>query len=335
MTKQDTLILKGIAIIFMVWLHCFNERIGHVLDYQDVVIGGGNLSFLLTRLTGPVELYVLLSGYGLYYTYQHKKTIACIKRLKKLYGLYLFTLLIFVPLACLFGKDSYPGTIGDVISNITGWNTTYNVTIWFLFPYAVMVVLASSLFKMFERKPYVTIVATCGLYFGAYLTSWLSHHDYITPGYTLNELVRVLNMVFPFISGAAICKYGVITKARSYFEPKQKQLLLLLVALCAIRISTDFDFMLQLAYSIGLIVIVSALHKPVWLVKFLSFFGKHSTSMWLIHAYFIWYLFDEYPYSLKYPLLIFGVSLIETLLAAIIIDWIYPRISFFSTKDGK
>lgn len=41
MTRQDTSVLKGIAIIFMVWLHCFNERIGYVLDYQDITVVGG------------------------------------------------------------------------------------------------------------------------------------------------------------------------------------------------------------------------------------------------------------------------------------------------------
>lgn len=40
MTKQDTTIMKGIAILFMVWVHCFNQGLNHVLDYQDIVIGG-------------------------------------------------------------------------------------------------------------------------------------------------------------------------------------------------------------------------------------------------------------------------------------------------------
>lgn len=332
MTKQDTSILKGIAILFMVWLHCFNERIGHVFDYLDVIVGGGNLSFILTRLTGPVELYILLSGYGLYYTYTHKASIGWVGRLSKLYGLYVFTLLIFVPLVCILGNEQYSLELTDIISNVTGWNTTYNVTIWFLFPYAVTVMLASCLFHWLDKKAFLMIFASCGLYIGAYLISWLSHHSYITPMYAINELVRVLNMEFPFIIGAAMCKFDLVSKVKAYSNNKQMYLVGALIGLCVIRLSTDFDFMLQLVYSLMLIVIVSAIRKPEWLIRTLSFFGKHSTTMWLVHAYFIWYLFAEFPYTLKYPILIFGVSLIQTTIAAVLIDWCYPKIQNTITK---
>lgn len=327
MTKQDTSILKGVAVLFMVWLHCFNERISYVLDYKDVALGGGNLSFLLIRLTGPVELYILLSGYGLYYTYKNKKSLGWKNRLGKLYGLYFFTLIIFVPLAFMLGVDGFPGSIADVITNITGWNTTYNSTIWFLFPYAVMVAIAGPLFKIFDNKPVLALLGSAALYFGAYLTSWMSHHGHIELGYALKEVIRVLNMVMPFLIGAALCKFSIVSKAKALFEQKQFLLSLSLILLCAVRLSTDFDFILQLVYSTSLIILVCSARKPEWLSNLLSFFGKHSTSMWLVHAYFIWYLFGEYPYTLKYPILIFCVSFIESLIAAIIIDWCYSRIN--------
>lgn len=295
MTKQDTLIMKGVAILFMLWLHCFDEGLKHVLEYQDIVIGGGNLSYHLTRLTRPVEFYVILSGYGLYYTYKNKKPIGWKSRLGKLYGLYVFTLLIFVPLAFMLGVAGYPGSLLDVISNITGWNTTYNSTIWFLFPYAVMVAIAGFLFRMFDRKPILMILGSVGVYFGAYLTSWMSHHGHIDLEYILKEVIRVLNMVLPFLIGAALCKYSIVSKARALFEPKKFLLLLSLILLCAVRLSTGFDFILQLIYSTSLIILVSSSRKPEWLSNLLSFFGKHSTTMWLVHAYFVWYLFGEYP----------------------------------------
>lgn len=323
MTKQDTSIMKGIAILFMVWLHCFNERISYVLDYKDITLGGGNLSFLLTRLTGPVELYILLSGYGLYYTYKNRKSLGWKNRLGKLYGLYFFTLLIFVPLAFMLGVDGFPGSITNVITNITGWNTTYNSTIWFLFPYAVMAAIAGPLFKILDNKPELAFLGSVALYFGAYLTSWMSHHGHIELGYTLKEVIQVLNMVLPFLIGSALCKFGVVSKAKALFEHKQLLLSLSLILICAIRLSTDFDFILQIVYSTSLIILVCSARKPEWLSDLLSFFGKHSTSMWLVHAYFIWYLFGEYPYTLKYPILIFGVSLIESILAAIIIEWVF------------
>lgn len=225
------------------------------------------------------------------------------------------------------GIDGYPGSLTDVVTNMTGWNTTYNSTIWFLFPYAVMVAIAGSLFRVFDGKPFLTLVGSTTLYFGAYLTSWMSHHGHVDLGYTLNEVLRVLNMILPFMIGAALCKYSIVSKAKALFANKQRLLLLSLIMLCAIRLSTDFDFMLQLVYATSLLVLVSSARKPDWVSNILSFFGKYSTTMWLVHAYFIWYLFDEYPYTLKYPVLIFGVSFMESLLTAIIIDWCYHKIN--------
>ena len=332
MTKQDTSVMKGVAIIFMIWVHCFNERLKNVLEYQDFIIGSDNLSYLLTRMTRPVEFYIILSGYGLYFTYKHKKAIGCFSRILKLYELYIFTLLIFVPLAILLGVDGYPGTFVDVITNITGWSTTYNSTIWFLFPYAAMVAIAFPLFKAFDYKPVLTIICSVVLYFVAYITSWINHHGYIALTYTLNEVIRVLNMIFPFLIGASLCKYSSVSIAKVWFVNKQLLLFFSIIVLCALRLSTDFDFMLQLVYSTLLIVLVSSARKPEWLSNLLSFIGKHSTSMWFVHAYFIWYLFDEYPYTLQYPVLIFGVSFIESLIAAIIIDRFYLMINLYVDK---
>lgn len=326
MTKEDTIIIKGVAILFMVWVHCFNVSIAHVLDFNDIVIGGEKLCYLLTRLTRPVELYVILSGYGLYFTYISKKSIDLKRRLKKLYGLYIFTLLIFIPIAFLLGIKGYPGSTIDIVSNVIGWETTYNSTIWFLFPYAVIVVVACPLFRMLDSNPILSIIGSIGLYIGAYLVSWMSHHGYIHIGYTIKELVRVLNMILPFIVGAAMCKYNVVSISKSIFEKKQHILYITLVALCVVRLSTDFDFMLQLVYSTLIIALLSSARKPDNLSKILFLLGKYSTTMWFVHAYFIWYLFDEYPYTLKYPILIFGVSLIESFLAAIAIDWCYRKV---------
>ena len=32
MTKQESMIMKGVAILFMVWLHTFQIRDGYMLD---------------------------------------------------------------------------------------------------------------------------------------------------------------------------------------------------------------------------------------------------------------------------------------------------------------
>ena len=87
MSKEESITLKGVAILFMLWLHCFNLNIPIVQGFHC----NGNewtLSYMLTRATGPVELYILLSGYGIYHTFIMKSKTKPLKRIFKLLILY-------------------------------------------------------------------------------------------------------------------------------------------------------------------------------------------------------------------------------------------------------
>jgi len=59
-----------------------------------------------------------------------------------------------------------------------------------------------------------------------------------------------------------------------------------------------------------------------WLDRFLIEMGKRSTSIWFIHTYFCYYLFHDFIYGFKFPILIFFVLLTCSYISAIVIDWI-------------
>lgn len=37
------------------------------------------------------------------------------------------------------------------------------------------------------------------------------------------------------------------------------------------------------------IVVFNLIDKPLWLDNLLSYLSKHSTNMWLVHMFFIWF----------------------------------------------
>lgn len=64
----------------------------------------------------------------------------------------------------------------------------------------------------------------------------------------------------------------------------------------------------------------SLLHRFSWIDKILMELGKRSTSIWLIHTYFCYYLFQNFIYSFKYPIIIITVLMAISWGCAIVID---------------
>lgn len=61
MTKQYSLIIKGVVILMMMWGHLFYT--GASADY-DFIINGESLAKLLSRACSPVPFFLILGGYG-------------------------------------------------------------------------------------------------------------------------------------------------------------------------------------------------------------------------------------------------------------------------------
>lgn len=67
MSKDVSLSLKGVAILLMLYYHLFYDVGLCELTNANLYICGLPFNYLLARLTHPVEMFVILSGYGLYY----------------------------------------------------------------------------------------------------------------------------------------------------------------------------------------------------------------------------------------------------------------------------
>lgn len=66
-TYEESLRLKGIAILMMIWLHCFNSWINPDYVYEAFIyISNYPLAYRISYIAGSVvPLYCFLSGYGL------------------------------------------------------------------------------------------------------------------------------------------------------------------------------------------------------------------------------------------------------------------------------
>ena len=320
MTPKETTILKGVAILFMLYLHLFNSMNQVELCTNLICIGGIPLAHILSRCTNPVAIYLLLSGYGLYKTRERLTARNTSRRLAKLYIHYWISMGLFVAIGSVIAPEKYPGTLSDFIVNLTSWHTTYNIQIWFLLPYAIMILTAPYLFELFEKKPVITLGAAAMLWGGEYVVMYLYGNSYLYTHRFAFIPVVTTSFILPFLIGAAMARYGIFERFRTYFADKKMLLAVMLVAVPLLRISTDIDFITQLLFVTLFLPLFIAWKRPQSVDRFLTEMGNRSTSMWFVHSYFCYYLFHDFIYGFRYPAAIFLVLLAASYAAAIVVD---------------
>ena len=144
MSKENSTILKGIAILMMLFYHLFNRTEINELCTSLIMIGDTPLIYYLSQACDPVPFFLILSGYGLTFLYRNNRLGIRmeIPRLFKLYIHYWIVLLIFMPIAYCLYPTMYKYDILHIIGNITAIRCNYNGEVWFLFPYAVICLTA-------------------------------------------------------------------------------------------------------------------------------------------------------------------------------------------------
>lgn len=225
---QDSLALKGIALLLLLWHHLFYIQSGL---YDDVTIGGYGIihqTGIIAKVC--VAVFVLLSGYGLTIQYQSKpmKFSEFIKRrfLKLFIGFWIIWLL-FVPIGFLFYDRTLENVFGDYaiaklvvqffgLQNITGfyginatwWFYTCIILLYFCFPALnalskrwLIVATMLSFGFMFINIPYVQSIRfylisfICGM--------WMARMKLITPPPIVKK-INILGYCLNFHSSLAL-----------------------------------------------------------------------------------------------------------------------------------
>lgn len=333
LTLEQTKIIKGIAILMMVFLHLFN----HITDVEQctyfLTMGDLPLVHWLTRAANPVPFYLFLSGYGLYYTWSSGKELNPLGRCLKLYQVYWISLLVMVGVGYFIKPSDYPGSIIRVIENVTGWRTSYNAEVWFLFPYLLLVLSSKWLFTWVSKMRGAIIAGTgFALYLAmAFIISKASRSGGVWLFTTMwvYQPILYFECLCSFLFGSIACKYSHddfpswLIRLTDCGWKVVLLLVILIIARCIIN--TDASSPL---YTFLFILLLSRIHWSGWINSVLWFFGKHSTVMWLTHSYFCYYLFHDFIYGFKYPILIYLVTIGCALGASYVIQTICHMCKF-------
>lgn len=244
-TKEDTHIMKGIAIALMLIHHIarFNNRIvDNIIPISLTKINDIDMAYYL-GIYGKtcVSIFYLCGGIGIYKTFQKGK-LDIFNRIFKLYLSYWKVFIIFVPIGFLFfnNQPDYCESTGichryenfdiiELISNFIGLSNSYNSEWYFLKYYVVILLIFWMIGGVLKRHSFTQNVF------------WIIIYDIILEAVfpTFSETILFKNLqknylfslliyhqvpyVACFWMGCALAKDDILEKLR--FELQKKKLL--------------------------------------------------------------------------------------------------------------
>lgn len=332
-TKNQSQIVYGIAILLMVFHHmfAFPDRIQYnwtgVFYYSSVPIEVILAAF--GRIC--IAIYAYMSGYGMmiknFYSKEERKNILSsysdiFKKLVKFYSNYWIVFIIFVPIGFLF--FDYKFNLMEFIKNLLGLSCTYNAEWWYVWQYVRMLLLfplIKFLIRKFDKLRYkkffyalVFIMSAVALKYIEYNGFWL--------------------YLFCFVEGMLVSYYKL---DKVVFLLKEKLgrvldvcIIIGLLGVIFIRLfilGGEYDYIFVLLFIYGCLILLENKVKIISKIReLLAFLGRYSIYIWLTHTFFIYYYFQKIVYSLRLSILIYIVTVVGLLIIAVFLDQIKMKI---------
>lgn len=322
LSKDNSMAIKGIVIMMMVFYHLFNGK--HMFLYTGLVhIGKVPLATWMAAACWPVSLFLILSGYGLAYKYEHGgiEPRPQLRRISRLYLHYWVVLALFVTCGHFLKPADYPGSFGRLVENMLGWNVNYDGEMWFLLPYCVISLFSLYIIRLITRLGnLLSVIITTGIFLCTSLT--ISHFAKFLYGHMIvYQPLLCFHLLQAFTMGVVLRR----TSQRLNFQLPQWVVLAatgaLFLTTCMIPNSITY-----LVYSPLLIILLGNVRWSGWVKTVLSELGKKSMTIWMIHTWLAYYLFQDQFYSLKYAPLIFIAVLGASYLISIPVMMLAGRI---------
>lgn len=208
-------------------------------------------------------------------------------------------------MGCLINPAQYPGDFWSIIGNITAVKTTWNYETWFLFPYVLLSMTSMWLFRMMDRLGNkVSFIVAFFLSFGSAFIISRSSAKGIDINSAINVVLVYCDLLLDFILGALLYRYAVRKKIQRLRVWQASALLVIIVGLEMLSPTQADDSFY--AFFVILLILQFPYQNRLG-GAFLANLGRHSMPMWMCHTFLSIYLFPNFIYGFRYPLLIFVV----------------------------
>lgn len=311
LTKKDTKMLQGLAVLAMVCLHLFCRNDYEGLYHPYLFIKGIPLSFYFAQLSDfCVMCFAFCSGYAHFVQYSQNDGVGYYKRRLKSLLLLLINYWIIILLyciACLIKDPSYIGGIRGLLGNVLLYSVSYNGAWWYMWAYVLLVIISPLLLKLVKNFNWIFVIVI-GLII--YTLAYYVRFKVTTDNYFLLRFGPFGMTLFEYLIGCVFCKTKCFSKMSKLWNiiPKAVRIIgsvAIFIGMLIVR--TLFVQSLLVAPITGIVIIV-LFHfwkKPKAVEKAFLFIGEHSTNIWLTHMFFYHTLFINLVYIAYEPLFIY------------------------------
>ena len=354
-TKEHTMQMKGIAIIILLFHHCFlNAQRWATVPYEKLATTKGwgyypisfapfsshTIQYLASFSKICVAMFVFMTGYGMWVSYesQKKKTTMSNYIKKRMVTLMTGFLIIFVVTEILaiptgrfievYGHDfrSVVYMIIDALGLAKLLGTPlFCLTWWYMSLAIVLIMIFPFVHSIMEKYQWIVVVASiivpraCG--FGQ-----------------STDLFRYL---LAYTLGLYFAQHDLLARIKEKFMEQNVvgKLLSLIVSLIGLAVIIKcrqnawigwkyLDFWDGFAAMYVIVLSYIYILNGKWIVKGLGFLGKHSMNIFLIHSFYRDVFFHEFTYSFYYAWLDYIVLMAISLVTSIVLEWFKKLIRY-------
>lgn len=354
-TKEHTMQMKGIAIIILLFHHCFlNAQRWATVPYEKLATTKGwgyypisfapfsshTIQYLASFSKICVAMFVFMTGYGMWVSYesQKKKTTMSNYIKKRMVTLMTGFLIIFVVTEILaiptgrfievYGHDfrSVVYMIIDALGLAKLLGTPlFCLTWWYMSLAIVLIMIFPFVHSIMEKYQWVVVVASiivpraCG--FGQ-----------------STDLFRYL---LAYTLGMYFAQHDLLARIKEKFMEQNVvgKLLSLIVSLIGLAVIIKcrqnawigwkyLDFWDGFAAMYMIVISYIYILNGKWIVKGLGFLGKHSMNIFLIHSFYRDVFFHKFTYSFYYAWLDYIVLMAISLVTSIVLEWFKKLIRY-------
>lgn len=330
-TKQDSKMLKGVAILSMLMLHLFCRK--ENLPYTPLLWIGSTPLIYYFGLFGDicVAMYCFVSGYAHYLQASKTELQQRWKRLLRFMIPFWIIAVVFSLVGLLTANVAIPGSIKEFLLNCLTVKNSYNGAWWYANTYILLVALQPLSRRFAERCPAWLVILSAFVFYtigyGIRFWGW-GACDSVILSWIITHIGLLGTSYFPYVIGMLFCKKQVISLLRQ--------------RLAAIKARNIYIYIFTALTFAGMIIVHGIVQPlfvavitanvtitllcicplPKWLTGLLCYFGEHSTNIWLVHMFFYMVLFDSFVFCAKYPIPIFLLLLAVSLASSYVIKWL-------------
>ncbi len=308
-TKRDSKMLKGVAILSMLMLHLFCRR--ENLPYTPLLWVNDTPLIYYFALFGDicVAIYCFISGYAHYLQSSKSALRQRWKRLLRFFIPFWVIIIVFSLVGLLAGNAEIPKDWKTFLLHCLTIKNSYNGAWWYANTYLVLIILQPLSRKFAERFPtWLALFLSFAFYvlgYGIRFWDWGAVSSAIL-SWIIFHLGLLGTSYFPYMLGMLFCKWQVIATLRQRLSSFRRGSLITL-ALIAFAAMLLLHSIVQPLFTaaftaLGAVVLLCICPPFEFLVRLLCYLGDHSANIWLTHMFFYSVLFNGLVFRAKYPL---------------------------------